>query len=152
MAGVRSKKKIFLTLAGLMVLAVGGAGFYLGYFDEDDINRVSRKAYYEGKGALNDAERALNAGSSAKGDYGAAAKCRQNLKKIETAKRSVAGRDGQAVGYVSKGDLIKAMGSGMPKCPAGGIYTINPLNSMPKCSVGSAGAGDPKDDHFVNNF
>lgn len=152
MALRRNKMKVLLTIIGVLGLAGFGAAYYLGYITDSDINRVGRKAYYETRGAIDDVERALTAGSSAKGDYAAAAKCRENIRQIETAKRAAADRNGQVVGYVSKSDIIKALGHPIPKCPSGGIYTINPLVSMPKCSVGSAGAGDPKDDHFVNNW
>lgn len=147
------RKKWVKVLFALIIVGAVGALFATGVLTPKDAERFGRRAISAGTDAVDVAKDAVTpAAMEAAGDYPAAEKCRGNLRRIESAKRAAAGEFGQAVGNVPEGQILQRLGGSLPSCPSGGRYTISALNTTPKCSIGSAGATDPKDDHVLNNF
>lgn len=70
--------------------------------------------------------------------------CQQNLRIIDNAKEMVALADGLDDGATvtwndlyTPGDRTKSyLDHGIPFCPGGGTYTLNPIGTLPECSVG----------------
>lgn len=138
-------KKYLPMIVGIGVVVGILALFWTGVLDFDQIRNKTRQIFYQGRGAANSAMQ------SPKGDPKTAAACRDNLKRIESAKRQVAGEKSITIGAVSRDEVAKKMGGAIPTCPAGGTYNINDLGRMPSCSFGSGTAG-PGDDHVILNF
>jgi hypothetical protein len=62
--------------------------------------------------------------------------CVNHLLAIESAKGICASEVGLKPGtVVSELRIIPYLIGGMPKCPAGGTYSINPIGKNPTCSV-----------------
>jgi hypothetical protein len=63
--------------------------------------------------------------------------CIANLRQIETAKQQWAAANGKPAGaLVSPQDLAALLPSkAMPTCPAGGVYTLNPIGLNPICNI-----------------
>jgi hypothetical protein len=67
--------------------------------------------------------------------------CINNLRQIDAAKNEWALENGKTNGVIAtENDIkpyIKLDSSGnIPKCPAGGIYTIGKVGEKPTCSIG----------------
>ncbi|GAB4317102.1 MAG: hypothetical protein Kow0059_09990 [Candidatus Sumerlaeia bacterium] len=139
-------KKVITIIVVLGVIVGIGALFYTGVLDWDQIRNRSRGAVYQAEGVIS---RSLE---GPKGDPKAAAICRENLKRIESAKRQVAAEKSIVVGAVSRDDVARKLGGQLPVCPSGGTYSINELGRMPTCSIGSAGTPDKSDDHAILTF
>lgn len=147
---------------GLLVVAAGviGLGFYLGWFDWQSVRdrATDEDTWSDLKTRAQQEEVKLKAkmgeltGESTSGAAQPAQVCRGNLRRIESAKRAVAGRTGVSVGAVSWDDVVKEMGGQMPRCPAGGDYSLGALGQLPRCSIGAAGTPDPKDDHAIQAY
>ncbi len=67
----------------------------------------------------------------------AALECANNLRRIQTAKEQWALAQHRPNGAsVTEADLAPYLGGdGLPKCPSGGSYTINPIGTDPVCSI-----------------
>lgn len=72
-------------------------------------------------------------------------RCNNNLRMIDSAKEQAA-----LALHLSDTDLVTEAhitpymkGNQMPKCPAGGIYSINPMNKNPRCSLRPVDRNDP---------
>ncbi len=82
--------------------------------------------------------------------------CVENLKTIEFAKGEWASDTNAQKGAVLPSDLSEIdayIKGGAPVCPAGGIYTYNPIGFKPECSIG-AGVDekpDTPDDHILSD-
>jgi hypothetical protein len=63
--------------------------------------------------------------------------CLRNLGRIETAKKLWALENNKADGEEVDREALKSyLRSGdLPECPSGGIYTINPIGTLPACSI-----------------
>lgn len=144
-------RKVFIAL---VVLAAGvlGALYMMGYFTAEDAEYFGRRVFYKGKGAVGGAVDVLQAGGSGSGDPAKASQCRDNLRRIETAKRAAANALMIEVGDVPLDKVKEAIGGGWPSCPDGGRYSVNALNFVPTCSIGPGKASDPNDDHLINDF
>lgn len=145
---MRKIKKFIIYAAIAAVAGVVGYLFYVGRLDKDAAQQLGRQAYYGTRGAVDDL---VNTGG-APGDYGAADRCRKNLREIERGKRLVARDRGTTFGSVSASDVEKALGKSIPKCPGGGRYSIRNIEYLPLCSAGSNGNLDPKDDHIILQY
>ncbi len=83
----------------------------------------------------------------------AAQLCRENLVRIENAKRKVAQDRGGIFGRLTEKDISPELpGRRMPRCPAGGSYNINNIGTLPSCSVGYNGTSSREDDHILLNY
>lgn len=81
-----------------------------------------------------------------------AVKCRKNLARIQSAKRKAAAETGQESGAIPLEDVLKELKtSELPACPAGGTYSLNPLEKMPTCSIGDNGTTSTLDDHIITD-
>jgi hypothetical protein len=147
------KKKTAIILVVLAVAILGGL-YATGHLTRESAEDFGRRAYYRGRGAVNEAVDAVGsaAQSGGSGDPAKAAVCRDNLRRIETAKRAAANELGLAVGDIPQDEINKALGGSMPRCPDGGRYRVHALNTMPTCSVGAGNVSDPNDDHVVIGF
>lgn len=135
----------------IVVVAVLGAGWYFFMADESG-KREARKAVYDVKHQAKKAAGAMSVDTAKLHDPRAAAQCRENIKRIESAKRRVAQERGIAVGEVPFDAVVQQMGGALPKCPSGGNYQINPLGTMVRCTIGANGTKDPNDDHLITNW
>ena len=137
------KAKKFIIIF-VVIAAVAGAGwyFYNNQSKLDEIKGEARQEFYKAKGKVSSSTQ------SPKGDPQSAAACKENLKRIESAKRQIASQKGLATGTISRDEILKVLGSA-PKCPSGGTYSFNDIGRMPSCSVGSAGTSTPDDDHVI---
>ncbi len=63
--------------------------------------------------------------------------CITNLRQIEAAKQQWAAANGKPAGaLVSPQDLAPLLpAKAMPACPAGGVYTLNPIGLAPICNI-----------------
>jgi hypothetical protein len=63
--------------------------------------------------------------------------CQANLRQIEAAKEKWALANNRPKGWLPSGnDLLPYLpGNALPVCPAGGVYTINPIGVNPICSI-----------------
>lgn len=93
----------------------------------------------------------FTAGPSA-AQLNAARSCQQNLRRLESAKRAVADRQGQSTGTISWDAVVREMGGQAPRCPSGGSYMLAPLGTMPRCTIGANGNADPRDDHLITHY
>lgn len=138
-------KKHIPKIIGIGVVLGIVALFWFGILDFDQIRNKVRQIFYRGRGA------ASSAMQGPQGDPKSAAACRENLKRIESAKRAVASEKAITVGAVSRDDVAKKLGGAFPACPSGGTYNINDLGRMPTCSIGSGSSG-PSDGHVILSF
>jgi hypothetical protein len=70
------------------------------------------------------------AGSSAR------AQCITNLRQIDGAKEQWALENKAKLGDgVPAKDLARFIKGGMPHCPDGGVYSIGPIDVLPRCSI-----------------
>jgi hypothetical protein len=94
------------------------------------------------------------------GDVRLAAACRANLERVSAAKRKAAQDRGQAVGAVTWEEVVRAMYPRervtparmqqlMPRCPAGGTYTLGTMEQLPRCSLAGSASFDTADDHVI---
>lgn len=155
---MRKKTVDKLKFATVFVVVCGvGAAFYLGIITPEQARHLGRKAFYEGKDLANEAVTTVidgepNFGPKGDGDYESAERCRRNLRRIETAKRSTPTARHVSVGSVPLAEVRDQLGGSLPKCPLGGKYEIGYLVQNPTCSIGAAGLRDNKDDHVVHNL
>src|SRR5690606_25625414 len=127
------KKIILLAFIAIVI----GAAAYLGVINPKKVEAQARGALYSAKGIAGDLGSAPS-GPSQSAQQSAAA-CRENLKRIESAKRALASRQGVTVGAISWDAIKKELGGQIPKCAGGGSYSINSLEMLPTCSIGGAG-------------
>lgn len=132
--------KLFkIVAAGIAILAI----FVLLQTD------LGRRIYYKSLGVVNSV---IRPGAPRAGNTAAAAKCRENLREIERAKRRAAQNKGKETGYLSVVEVELAMGHKLPRCPLGGNYTLGALVALPTCSISTQANLDPKDDHFLKEY
>lgn len=135
----------------IVVAAIVGGLAYFGVFSPAQMEQAGREAFYEAKKAAGAAADLLP-DARAK-DPAAASACRENLKRIETAKRAVAQRQGLAAGTVSVADICRELGRDtLPACPSGGVCTVGGIGQLPVCSIGANGTSDTNDDHLIRDF
>jgi hypothetical protein len=145
---MKKMKKFLVWAAIVAVVGVVGFLFYSGRLDKEQAEQLGRQAYYGARGA---ADKVVSTDRVAPGDYGAAERCRANLREIERGKRLVGSNRG-GVGAVSESEVEKALGKSIPKCPSGGRYSIRNLEYLPICSLANNGNLDPKDDHAILQY
>jgi len=141
------RKSIKYILLGAIIVGVGWM-FATGRFSAREAGDLSRRAYYQGKGAVQN----LKEFSPSSGSYNDAARCRENLKMIELAKRKAAALKNQESGFVTVQEVEAVLKGPVPACPSGGQYSINPLVQLPTCSIGSQDNLDANDDHILRHF
>lgn len=147
---IQKKKAIMLVVAALIVL---GIAYSMGLFTAEDAKYFGRDVYYRSKGTVEGAVDAVTQGTATgSGDPAKAQACRDNIRRIELAKRAAANTLSLTVGEVPESEVLSALGGSLPRCPDGGRYKINSLQYMPTCSIGAGVASDPRDDHVLNNL
>ncbi|MBN1867189.1 hypothetical protein JW916_07825 [Candidatus Sumerlaeota bacterium] len=151
-------KKVVLILAAV-VLVGGGAWYFLVADKQEQANARERlrQLEYNAENAAYDArhqvKRVVEPSGPVYNDPKAAEQCRENLKRIESAKRHAATQLSIASGDVPLDAILKAMGvSELPRCPAGGEYRIGPVGTMVRCSIGTNATATHDDDHFIRDY
>ena len=136
----------------IVAVAAGGGWFFLiaKPDQQKEVEKRLQSAAYDAKwraGALTQPK------SQLLGNVEAARKCRENLKRIESAKRAAAQKRSLAVGTVPLDAILQEMDvRTLPRCPSGGEYTIGTLGTMVTCSIGGGGTPDKADDHIAANY
>lgn len=146
---------------GIVVVGVLGVAWYF-FFASSDQQRLARM---HGGNVVSDAKTLTKKAASVSGsantvmtDHGPGAverarQCCENLKRIESAKRRAAQLKSIPSGDVPLDAIYEQLGTdSLPKCPSGGGYKIGPVNTMVKCTIGSNGTVDTKDDHFIRYY
>ena len=150
---VSSEMKRFVKIA--VVLAVALATFIILPY-EKTVGWL-RYIFYFGKGRVSQ----INVQSPAKNLEQAQA-CRDNLHRIQTAKRKAGQDRGNPVGIVTWEEVIRAMypdrtltpaqiAELMPHCPAGGSYSVGTLEEVPRCSLVGNNTLPEDDDHIIRD-
>jgi hypothetical protein len=116
-----------------------------------------RHAFFRAKGAASEIGK-----PGPTGDLNKARICRDNLKRIQAAKRKAAQDRGQQVGEITWGEILHAMPNVppgkltpaqiqkyMPTCPSGGTYTQGTLEQVPRCTVSGQNTLTLEDDHII---
>lgn len=135
----------------IFVAAVIGGMIYLGLISTNDVKATGRRAVADVKKVRKEIAAPL-AGPEQQ-EVQAARQCQNTLKRLESAKRAVAGKTGQATGAVSWDRVLEEMGSRRtPVCPSGGSYLLNNLGTVASCSVGGRGTATHQDDHEIQGF
>jgi len=136
---------------GLIVLVVGGlaAAFALGILDW---GYWRSRARYEvqnataGLGPPGPAESPRVARSKA-------ATCRENLRRIELAKRKATAASGITKSEVTWKEILPHLAGGrQPTCPSGGSYAIGTNEIFCKCTISNNRTTDESDDHILKAF
>lgn len=141
------KRKLLPLIIIGAIVAIGAGLIASGVVDGENLWRKCRSLFYRGKSA---AQRATQIKAPAARDPEAAKICRANLKHIENAKRKVAEAKGMATGRLTWNDILPEMPGGrIPKCPAGGEYSLMDINTMPRCSIGANQTPTRADDHLI---
>ena len=130
----------------VVIVAVVAGLFATGILDFEVIYGKIRQIIFG-------APRALETGSGP-GDLGKARQCRDNLKMIESTKRRYADSKGLTAGANVSWSDIKMTGKWktLPKCPEGGSYTLGPVGSLPRCSIGDNDTLNTDDDHRLKSY
>lgn len=151
MRGLRDK------LPFIIVGAIVAALFATGIFNWDWTVGWVRHYFFRAKGV------ATSLGQNGPhGDLNQARTCRENLHRIQAAKRKFAFERGQQVGPITWEDVVRQLpgvaGKRMspaeynkliPRCPGGGTYTLGNLEEVPRCSIGGQGTLTLDDDHII---
>jgi hypothetical protein len=103
-------------------------------------------------------------GSRPTGDFAKAHVCRENLHRIQTAKRKAGQERGNPVGQVAWDEVLVTMHGAhvrsvstddrnalMPNCPEGGTYSLGTLEEVPRCSISGNGTNTVQDDHIIRD-
>jgi hypothetical protein len=152
-AGVK-RKIIILAIVGVL------AALLLGIVDREQLGIWAEHFYLMGRHEMSKVGRPAPTGNL---EY--ARICRENLDRIQAAKRKIAEMRGTTVGAVTWEEVIAVMypdkaRRGLtpalveqlkPRCPAGGTYTLGNIQDLPKCSIGSNNNTDPNDDHLIRH-
>ena len=124
--------------------------FAAGILDFPTVCGWARTAYYKTVGAFG---QAASKPARPLHDVELARQCRANLRLIEGAKRSIGEHKTLTTGYgVSWDDInaeLKKKKIPLPlRCPAGGTYTLTPLGTNCRCSIGANNTPGTEDDHL----
>jgi hypothetical protein len=136
---------IVILIAGLVV-----AAYYLGILDWQSTETELRLAADRARAGV---QSELSISPATSGNPVENAKvCRENLRRIESAKRVAAEKHNITVGAVSWDYVLDELGGQKPVCPSGGSYTLGSREVLCRCSVGSNHTQDKEDDHILTNF
>jgi len=140
-----------LSVIAILVVAVVGALIYFGFISKEDVEQTGRVAVADVK-KLGNSITAPVEGVSPQA-VAVANQCRENLKRIESAKRAIADSTGRASGAVSWDEVLRHMGARKPPaCPGGGAYSLNTIGTAASCSISGNGTASRDDDHGIMNF
>lgn len=143
------------------VVAIVIAAFALGFADKDSALGRLRYLFFRARGAV--ATVGPPAGPKGPGTPQNATLCRQNLDRIQNGKRLAAETRGNNIGNVTWEEVIAALHPNdtrvkgnsahvnelIPKCPNGGHYTLDSMQSLVKCSIGGQNTVTTEDDHVI---
>jgi len=147
-----------LIIIGAVIVIVGA--FVLGYVDREQLGIWAEYVVLLGKH-----EAGKISPKKPMGNIEQARICRENLARIQAAKRKIAESKATTVGAVTWEEVIAVMYPEkarrgltpalvqelMPRCPAGGTYELGNIQDLPRCSIGSNNNTDPNDDHLIRH-
>ncbi|MDX2175270.1 MAG: hypothetical protein SF028_02260 [Candidatus Sumerlaeia bacterium] len=138
-------KKFLKALAVGAAVAILAVGTVTGLIDWGRLGMIARGHFSNVKHATGAVDlKPSGPPSAAPEALKAAHACRENLRRIRTAKEAVRKRLGYEVQHVPEAAVLEAMGvRALPKCPSGGTYIIGSLQESPRCTVGAGGKTDP---------
>ncbi len=142
------------------VVAIVAGAIFLGIIDRQQLTIWAEHLYLTGR-----YQASKISAPNPTGNIEHARICRTNLDRIQAAKRKIAESRSTAVGAVTWEEVLAVMypdkfrrGANpavvqqlMPRCPAGGTYTLGNIQDLPKCSIGSNNNTDPNDDHLIRH-
>ena len=151
------KDKIIFIVGGVVLVALFGTGI----LNFDTTVGWVRNIFYRAKGG---AAQVGNTNTPV-GNVQHAAICRENLHRIQAAKRKAAFDRGNQVGPITWEEVLHAMPDApnkgkmtplqiekyMPKCPDGGNYSVGTLEEVPRCSISGQGSLTLEDDHVIRD-
>lgn len=143
------KKTFLLIVFGIVILGILAlvAAYYFGILDWQSTQTDLRVAASQ---ASRNLAEAVEGGGGLSGDpYGEAQKCRENMQRIENAKKRAAQNKGTEIGTVTWDEVLPHLNDKKPVCPSGGVYTLNDLQHNCTCSMGPRGTMDAQDDHLL---
>ncbi len=149
------RKIVMIAIAGVVV-----ALFAFGFLDREQLVIWGQHFYLVGRH-----EASKIGKTNPLGNLEHARICRENLDRIQAAKRKIAEMRSTTVGAVTWEEVLAVMYPDkarrglspalvqqlMPKCPAGGTYTLGNIQDLPKCSIGTNNNTDPNDDHLIRH-
>jgi hypothetical protein len=139
--------KVFVVV--LLLIAAAGYFFFLGDDQRQQIQKEVRAEAYHAR-----YETMKKTGAfPVLNNLEAARQCRENLQRIELAKRAVCEQRGIAAGTVPLDAILQQMRlKALPRCPQGGAYTIGPVGYPVRCGIASNGTTRTEDDHVLENL
>ncbi len=140
----RSRFLLLLIVAGALV-----AAFATGVLNWHNVRGHIIHETYQMEAKLH---QVAQSGQPTAADLQAAEICRQNLRRLESAKRAIASRGEVTVGTISWDAVLREMKGQRPVCPRGGTYTLRAIGSLPRCSIETNGTPSPADDHAITHY
>ena len=141
--------KISVIVVVIVVVLGLGYFFFLSPSRRKAVNKDLRAGAYRARYEVQKATGALPVFSNTEG----ARQCRENLARIESAKRAAAEKLGISAGTVPLDAILQQMNQkALPRCPGGGEYAVGGVNFPVKCSVGDNGTKTSEDDHILHNY
>lgn len=140
-------------IAVLCVVVLGFAGaFHFGYLDWATWRTQARIRAANASSQVRSATQINLSSSPADANAIAGGRaCRENMRRIESAKRAAGQKSGISVGTVSRDAVAREIGT-FPACPSGGEYALGTLEVNVSCNVSANRTTDPADDHILAKF
>lgn len=136
---------------GLAILGL----FATGILESEEVLGRARYVYYWAVGKATSSPQPKNLEH--------ARLCRENLHRMQAAKRKAAQDRGNQIGAITWEETLRAMypqtnvrsltpvqmNALIPKCPSGGTYSIGTLEEVPRCSIMGNETVTLQDDHII---
>jgi len=148
-----------LIIVGVLVAVAVGAVLF-GFIHPDSVVGRARYVVFRALGLVSSVSPPKPKGP---GTVANARLCRENLTRIQNAKRRAGELRQNNIGNVTWEEVLAAMYPNdtrvrgnrqrikelMPKCPDGGTYTLGTMQEMCKCSIGGQNTATIEDDHVI---
>ena len=147
----RIRKIIYYVILIIIVLLIIYF-FFRGSLTLKNIDATSRKTQGAVKEILVKGESSVSRVTRSKAIANAEG-CRDNITRIESAKRAASSKFGINAGTLPLEYILQELKSSqLPVCPSGGNYTVNPVGMMPTCSISNNKTQTQDDDHIIINW
>lgn len=135
----------FIKILIAVIIVLGGAFVWIKNPGDIQSKILRSKAQAKQK-----AKQMMKSGKATPADIEKAKACRQMLERITRAKRAAEQRKGVAGAALTWEEVLPQMNmKEIPKCPAGGTYSLNPPLQVPSCSISNNRTIDTADDHII---
>lgn len=146
----------WIVIGAVVAFAIIG----LGLLNQDTVGHI-RYYFFRAKGKAAQ----ITSSGPVVGNLEQARQCRENLHRIQAAKRKAAQDRGNAIGAITWEEVLQAMypnyairrmgaaqlNTLIPKCPAGGTYSVGTLEEVPRCSLSGNNTLSVEDDHIIRD-